>query len=59
MRYVKNPINNSNQIYFSSKYNDEVGVVYSKSDKIEIMIDDRVGDFIRELNTDIKIIWNK
>ena len=46
MRYVKNPINNSNQIYFSSKYNDEVGVVHSKSDKIEIMIDDRVGDFI-------------
>ena len=59
MRYVKNPINNSNQIYFSSKYNDEVGVVHSKSDKIEIIIDDRVGDFIRELNTDIKIIWNK
>ena len=59
MRYVKNPINNSNQIYFSSKDNDEVGVVHSKSDKIEIMIDDRVGDFIRELNTDIKIIWNK
>ena len=48
--------------FISSIDNDEERVMHSKSDNIEIMINDEANDVIKNLlihsKTDIKIIWN-
>ena len=35
--------------FISSKYNDEVRVIHLKADNIELMINDKAGEFIEEL----------
>ena len=49
--------------FISSIDNDEERVMHSKSDNIEIMINDEADEVIKELlnslKTDIKIIWNR
>ena len=52
--------NTTNQIqptvnFMSSKDNDEERVMHSKSDNIEIMVNNKVGEVIEELFSDMKI----
>ena len=52
--------NSTNQIqptvnFMSSKDNDEERVMHSKSDNIEIMVNNKVGEVIEELFSDMKI----
>ena len=60
--HLKDIINNTNN-FTSSIHNDKKCVMHSKSDNIEIMINDEANEVTKELlihlKIDIKIIWNQ